>query len=89
MNTATQTAIGFALSRLLDTPIGEDSDVPAINLKKVFSTCRDKFCSVNCAPVGCILDESMRQDRAMLAQTETKSKASLVNRMVERINPMV
>ncbi len=38
LNTATQTAIGFALSLLLDTPIGDD--VPAINLKKVFSTCR-------------------------------------------------
>ncbi len=75
MNTATQTAIGFALSLLLDTPIGED--VPVINLKKVFSTCRDKFCSINGAPVGRILDESMRQERAMLAQTETKSKASL------------
>ncbi len=48
MNTATQTVIGFALSRLLD---GED--VPAINLKKA------------------------RQERPMLAQTESKSKASL------------
>ena len=87
MNTATQTAIGFALSLLLDTPIGED--VPAINLKKVFSTCRDKFCSINGAPVGRILDESMRQEHAMLAQTETKSKAFLAAVMVGRINPMV
>ena len=54
--------------------------MPAINLKKVFSTCRDKFCSINGAPVGRILDESMRQERAMLAQTETKSKASLGGR---------
>ncbi len=77
---ATQTAIGFALSRLLDTSPGQD--VPVINLKKVFSTCRDKFCSINGAQVGRILDEGMRQERAMLAQTETKS-------MVERINPMV
>ncbi len=72
---ATQTAIGFALSLLLDTSPGED--VPAINLKKVFSTCRDKFCSINGAPVGRIVDEGMRQERAMLAQTETKSKVSL------------
>jgi hypothetical protein len=69
---ATQNAIGFALSQLLD---GED--VTAINLKKVFSTCRDKFCSINGAPVGRIIEDSMRQERAMLAQTETKSKASL------------
>ena len=34
LNMATQTAIGFALSRLLDPAPGED--VPTINLKKVF-----------------------------------------------------
>jgi hypothetical protein len=75
---ARQNAIGFALSRFLDPARGED--VPTINLKKVFSTCRDKFCSINGAPVGRVLDEGMRQERAMLAQTETKSKASLGNR---------
>ncbi len=50
-NMATQNAIGFALSRLLD-----GKDVPAINFKKVFSTCRDKFCSINSAPVGRLLE---------------------------------
>ncbi len=45
-----------------------------INLKKVFSTCQEKFCSMNGAPVGRLLDEGMRQERAMLAQAETKSK---------------
>ncbi len=47
-----------------------------INLKKVFSTCREKFCSINGGPVGLLLDESMRQpeEGAMLAQAETKSK---------------
>ena len=45
-----------------------------INLTKVFSTCREKFCSINGAPVGRLLDEGMRQERAMLAQAETKSK---------------
>jgi hypothetical protein len=54
--------------------------VPTINLKKVFSTCREKFCSINGAPVGRVLDEGMRQERAMLAQTETKSKAPFGNR---------
>jgi hypothetical protein len=50
LNIATQNAIGSALSRFLDpTPGG---DVPTINLKKVFSICREKFCSINGAPVG-------------------------------------
>ena len=58
--------------------------MPTINLKKVFSTCWDKFCSIDkfcnmrpTAPVGRILDEGIRPERAMLAQTESKSKASL------------
>jgi hypothetical protein len=49
LNTATQHAIGFALSRFLDPTPGED--VSTLNLKKVFSTCREKFCSINGAPV--------------------------------------
>ncbi len=53
--------------------------MPTLNLKKVFSTCRKKFCSINGALVGRLLDESMRQERAMLAQAETKSKAPLGN----------
>ncbi len=78
LNTATQNAIGFALSKLLDPTPGEA--MPTLNLKKVFSTCREKFCSINGAPVGRLLDESMRQERAMLAQAETKSKAPFGNR---------
>ncbi len=42
--TATQNAIGFALSRLLDPSPGED--VPKLNLKKAFSTYWEKFCSI-------------------------------------------
>ncbi len=72
LNTATQNAIGFALSRLLDPSPGDP--VTTINLKKVFSTCQEKFCGINGAPVGRLLDEGMRQERAMLAQAETKSK---------------
>jgi hypothetical protein len=70
-------AIRFALSRFLVTTPGED--VSTINLKNVFSTCRE-FCSINGAPVGRALDEGMRQEHAMQAQTETKSKASFGNR---------
>jgi hypothetical protein len=77
LNIATHNAIGFALSRFLDPTPGDD--VPTINLKKLFSICREKFCS-NCAPVGRVLDEGMRQERTMLAQTETKSKASFGSR---------
>jgi hypothetical protein len=39
-----------------------------------------EICSINGAPVGRVLDEGMLQERAMLAQTETKSKASFGNR---------
>jgi hypothetical protein len=73
LKTGTQNAIGFALSRFLDPTPGED--VPTLTLKKVLSTCREKFCSINGAPVGRLSDEGMRQERAMLAQAETKSKA--------------
>jgi hypothetical protein len=53
--------------------------VTKLNLKKGFTTCREKFCSINGALVGRLLDEGMRQERAMLAQAETKSKAPFGN----------
>ncbi len=53
--------------------------MPTLNVREVFSTCPEKFCSINDAPVGRLLDESMRQEGAMLAQTETKSKAPFGN----------
>ncbi len=76
--TATQNAIGFALLLLLDPPPGDV--VTKLNLKKVFTTCREKFFSINGAPVGRLLDEGMRQERAMLAQAETRSNAPFGNR---------
>ncbi len=54
--------------------------MPTLNLKKVFSTCREKFCSIHGAPVGRLLDEGMRLERAMLAQAETKCKAPMGSR---------
>jgi hypothetical protein len=78
VNTATQNAIGFAFSLLLDPSPGDA--VTTSNLKKVFSTCLEKFCSINVVLVGRLLDEGMRQERAMLAQDETKSKAPFANR---------
>ncbi len=53
LNTATQNAIGFVLSLLLDSSPGDA--VTKINLKKVFTTCREKVCSINDAPVGRLL----------------------------------
>jgi hypothetical protein len=53
--------------------------VTKLYLKKVLATCREKFCSINGAPVGRLFDEGMRQERAMLAHTETKSKGPFGN----------
>ena len=64
LNIATQNAIGFALSRFLDPTPGED--VPTLNLKKVFSACREKFCSINGAPVGRLLDEGSWDKHMMM-----------------------
>ncbi len=36
---------------------------------------RKIFCSINGAPAGRLIDEGMSQERAMLAQAETRSKA--------------
>ncbi len=86
LNIATQNAIGFALSRFLDPAPGED--VPTINLKKVLSTCRDKFCSVNGAPVGHVLDEGGRSALCW-PKPRPKARGNLATATVERISPMV
>jgi hypothetical protein len=78
LNSATQNAIGFALSRLLDTTPGDA--VTKLNIKKVFATCREKYCSINGAPIRRLTDEGMRKERAMLAQAATKSKVPFGNR---------
>ncbi len=77
LNAATQNAIGFALSRLIDPSPGDA--VTTLNLKKLFSTCREKFCSIHGAPVERLLDEGLRQEHAMLAQAESKSKEPFGN----------
>ncbi len=51
-----------------------------LKLKKVFAMCREKFFSINGAPVCRLFDIGMRQERAMLDQAETKSKAPFGNR---------
>jgi hypothetical protein len=68
---------GFALSLLIDPSPGDA--VAKLNIKKAFATCREKFCSINGAPIGRLIDEGMRKERAMLAQIETKSKVPFGN----------
>ncbi len=66
-NSATQNAIGYALAQLLDTNPGDADDAPNLAIKKVFAICREKFCSINGTPIGHLIDEGMRKERAMLA----------------------
>ncbi len=63
--------------------------MPKINLKKVFAMYREEFCSIKLLSVGRLFDDVMRQECAMLAQTETKSKEPFATVMVDRIDPMV
>ncbi len=48
LNSATQNAVGYELAQLLDTTQG---DVLKLTIKEVFRVCREKFCSINGAPV--------------------------------------
>ncbi len=73
MNSTTN-AIGYALARILDTTLGDSDDVFKLSIKEVFTVCREKFCSINGAPISRLVDESLRKERAMLAQAETKTK---------------
>ncbi len=51
-----------------------------LSIKKVLATCCEKYCSINGAPIGRLIDEGMRKELAMLAQAETKSKVPFGNR---------
>jgi hypothetical protein len=53
--------------------------VSKLIIKEVFTTCSEKFCSINGAPISRLVDENLRKDRAMLAQAETKTKVSFEN----------
>ncbi len=54
--------------------------MPKLNIKKVFASRREFFCSINGAPIRRLIDEGMHKERAMLAQAETKSKVPFGNR---------
>jgi hypothetical protein len=70
VNSVTQNAIGYALSRLLDTTQGDIDDVSKLTIKEVivnFAVCRGNS-NINGAPIGRLVDENLRKERAMLAQ---------------------
>ncbi len=68
-----QNAIGYVLARLLDTTPGDSDDVFKLTIKEVFTVCREKFCSINGAPISRLVDEILIKERTMLAQAETKN----------------
>jgi hypothetical protein len=89
LNSTTQNTIGYALALILDTTPGDSDDVSKLIIKEVFTVCREKFCSINGAPIGRLVHENLHKERAMLAPAETKPKNHLQITMVGRINPMV
>jgi hypothetical protein len=48
-------------------------------MKEVFAICREKFCSITGTPIGCLVDENLHKEHAMLAQAETKTKVPFAN----------
>ncbi len=71
---ATQNAVGYALAQLLNPTLGDCDDVSKLTIKEVFTNCHEKFCSINGAPICSLVDANLRQEGAMLAQAETKTK---------------
>ncbi len=51
-----------------------------LTIEEVFAICREKFCSINGAPIGRLEDDNLRKELAMLAQAETKTKVPFANR---------
>ncbi len=71
--------IEYALARLPDTAQGDSNDVFKLTIKEVFTECREKLCSTNGAPIGCLVDENLLKEHAKLAQAETKNKVPFAN----------
>jgi hypothetical protein len=82
LNSAMQNAIGYPFARPLDTPQGEDEAVSKLTIKEVFAVCRDKYCSINGAPISRLVDDNLRRERSMfkLAQADTKTKVPFADR---------
>jgi hypothetical protein len=54
--------------------------VPKLKIKQVFAVCREKSGSINGTLIGCLIDEGMRKEHAMLAQAESEGKVPFANR---------
>jgi hypothetical protein len=82
LNAATQSAIGNAVARLLDTSHEDNEADSRSTIKEVFavSRSRDKYSRINGAPIDRLVDENMRKERAMLAQVDTKVQVPWVDR---------
>ncbi len=80
LNSAMQNAIGNALTQLLDTTHGDRDNASKLTIKEVFAICREKFCSINGAPICRSVDENLRKERAILAQAETKTKVAKIKK---------
>ncbi len=53
-----------------------------LTIKEVHNKCREKFCSINGAPIGRLVEENLCKERAVLAQasSDTKTKIPFANR---------
>ncbi len=86
LNAATQSASGNALA----SPRPGDGDPDShLTIKEVVAVCRDKYSSINGAPIVRLVDENMRKEPALLAQTDTKDQVPLRIAMVSRTSPSV
>ncbi len=45
-----------------------------LTIKEVFTACREKFCSINGAPIGRLVDENLRKEREVLALAQAIKK---------------
>ncbi len=90
MNSASQNAIGYALGRLLDTTPGDSNDLFKLTIEELFIVCLEKFCNINSAPIGRLVDGNLRKERAMLAQAENKNvRATYAKAKFARIQPII
>ncbi len=50
-----------------------------LTIRDVLTVCSEKFCSIHGAPIGRLVDENLRKERAILAQAETKTNVPFAN----------
>ncbi len=79
MNSTTQNTIENACAATGYNSRRDSDDSSKLTIKEVFAICREKFCSINGAPIGSLVDDNLRKERAMLAQAETETKVPIAN----------